>query len=215
MGTGDVRADKKVAELAQVVAAACASVGEPIDEQNPIKFVNDIAEVTPPRVETRYKWSSYEDAASTSTLSIMGVGGTDAVTRKAGNVTLNMGHLMSVVGTGGLAAFTVILVPWAAVFAALAILPTLYMATTVNLSEIEGAVLWTMWMRRNPKDNTTPNDNLRRALNAERKKYERSEVSQRELEDALHKLERIKTITRYSRDRSRWLLHEKVVVQYE
>lgn len=198
----DRAVDAKVDELAQTVNQALVAAGELPDRRVALDIIRHFATVSPPEVRT------------TVGLVTMRLGeGPVAQSVKLGNVLLNMRKLVAAVAGAVITTVGVLQVPWTAVFGALVVWDSLYSAATVDLSEREASVLQTLWLLRDEND-TVADDGLIQHVNATRGKFGRSKLNQRELKDALTKLERIGTIERSSKAEFRWWLREWVRVPY-
>jgi hypothetical protein len=194
--------ERKITEIAQIANRALITVGDSPDLNMALAIVRQFATVVPP--ETRI----------TMDLVTMRPGGTGGgVTVKSGNVTLNMRKLIAAIAGGVLTAVGVSQAPWTAVFGALVVWDSLYSAGTIDLSEKEAAVMWTLWQLKD-ENNTVADAGLLRYVNITRRQFSRNELSQRELNSALTKLERIGTVERTSKGKSRWWLREWVRVAY-
>ena len=199
----DGESDGKSGELAQVVAAACAGIGEPMDEKSVAAIIGCFAVITPPE---------YRFVVRMVRMNEGGRDGGDSL--KPGNILLNMRQLVTAIAGGVLTVIGVVQMPWTAVFGALVLWDTLYAAAKSELSERDASVLWTLWLLRDSKE-TVADAGLLDAVNAERAKYGRNPITEQELLDALRRLVSIGSIKRSTQDKSRWWLREWVRVKYE
>lgn len=203
----DPATEEKVAELTRLVNRTLIAVGDSPDFSVALEIVRHFVTVSPPEAEI-----TTEITRDLMTLRPGGHLGARSV--KPGNVKLNMRKLVAAVAGGVFTTVGVLQVPWTAVLGALVVWDTLYSAATLELSEREAAVMWTLWQLKD-ENHTVSDAGLLEYVNATRKQFGRNELSRQELKDALTKLEQMGTIKRCSRDKSRWWLREWVRVAYE
>jgi hypothetical protein len=132
---------------------------------------------------------------------------------KPGNIRLNMRQLITALANGTLAAVGAFQVPWTAVLGALVVWDGLYSAASVDLSERDASVMWTLWISCDD-NRTVSSQGLLQLVNAERDRCGRVLLSDMELQDALERLKKMRSIERWSKDPSRWWLREWVSVQW-
>jgi hypothetical protein len=192
---------RKALELARVAQQAVGAEPGSATAEEWLRIIEEFARIRPPEIDSRIG------------LVIMGTGGRDSYSVKPGNITMNMRDLVTIISQGVLTTAASLKVPWTAVFGAIILWNRLYSQAKIDLSEIEGSVLWTMWNRAD-SGNTVATDGLLKAVNEERLKYGRGSLMEGDLRDALAKLESIQTIERSTMFGSRWWLREWVEVEY-
>jgi hypothetical protein len=196
MSTRDKREASIAADLAEEAVDATAKIGVPIEEKTAAEVIEHGVDITaPPEYET---------------FTAFGEGGERAIT-----VRFRWGRLIAAIANGVIIGAAVVQMPWIAVFAAIAVLLSLKEATTAhNWKEREASVLWTLWRKRDPDNNTVEKDGLLAAVNAERAKYNHRAISQDDLDHALDRLKELGMIEQSKHYRSRWILSESIQIHY-
>ncbi len=206
------KAKEKTQELIEIAKSAllkyCHSHVLQASEQEALEgarcIVSNFVRVEPPEKEPQF----FEFITMTEG----GRGGGRSV--KPGNLFLNVRKLMTNIASSVLTITGTIALPWAAPFAALVIWNNVWSTLSVELSEREAAVLWTMWVDRD-KDNCIPDAGLLERVNRELNINGRSVISQQELDDALDVLKKMGCIKRSAVDSKKWWLREWVRVSYK
>jgi len=129
---------------------------------------------------------------------------------KAGNITLNMGKLMEAISSGAFSLLGAYQVPWLAPMAFIILWNSLWRAVEVEITENDASIIWSMWVYRDRESNEIPNSGLLEIVNGRLRKYERSEITQKDLEHSLSNLEKIKCIRRAKNSPDNWWLRESV-----
>jgi hypothetical protein len=133
---------------------------------------------------------------------------------KGGNIFINIHKLITAIAGGVLTVSGAIAVPWTLPFAAIIIWDSIYSGTNINLTELEAAVLWSLWKNRDPT-RCVSNNGLLDLVNTELAAYGRKLMSQEELSNVLSNLVRIKSIQKYKKDPTKWRLCEWIRVGYK
>jgi hypothetical protein len=141
----------------------------------------------------------------------MGEGGGKST--KPGNIRLNIGQFMEAVASGVLTGLGVAQMPLTAPLAALVIWCSLWRSSQVSISEMDAAVLYTMWAHKDERRDIA-NDGLLEKCNFLLTKYDKPEISQQTLNRSLKALEEIETIEKSPRNSDSWWLREWVRVSY-
>jgi hypothetical protein len=197
MSTGEEREASIAADLAEEAVDATAKIGVPINEKTAAEVIEHGVDITaPPEYET---------------FTFLSEGGQ----RSSITVHFRWGRLIAAIANGVITGAAVVQMPWLAVFAAIAVLLSLKETTTTyNLKEREASVLWTLWRKRDPGNNTVEKDGLLAAVNAERAKYNHSAISQDKLDHALDCLKELGMIEQSKHYKSRWFLSESIQIRY-
>jgi hypothetical protein len=132
---------------------------------------------------------------------------------KPGNIHLNFGKLVDALCAGTLTAIG-IQSPDAAILAAVVLWNSLWRAIKIELSENEAAVLYVMWMLREKSNNTIEKAGLLKKCNSHFTKNQRAHISDSDLQYALGRLQKIKTIGTSENDPNKWSLCEKITVTF-
>jgi hypothetical protein len=194
---------RKASELAHLLENVYSTQGIQLGPGMALALVKEFATITAP-----------EDSGTLGLVIMRTAGRGGGRSAKPGNIAFDMPKLIKALSAGVLTTVAAFHTPWTAVFGAIILWDRLYAGACIDLSENEASVLWTMWQLRD-EEGTVAHDGLLGSVNVERQKYGRTELSARELDDALGKLEEIATIERFSKYKSRWWLREWVRVKYQ
>ena len=146
------------------------------------------------------------------TLNPSGRGGGKSV--KPGNIVLNIGSLIDGIANGVFTVASACQVPWLAPFGLLLLYRSLHKASTVELSENEATVFYSMWVFRDRKCNEISQKKLISYINGLLNKYNRKSITQKELDISINKLEKIGCIVKSDLNSNSWYLRERVAVVY-
>ena len=145
------------------------------------------------------------------TLNPSGRGGTKSI--KPGNIVFNLGILIEGIANGTLIGASVCQIPWLAPFGLLLLYRSFLKASTIEITENEASLLYTMWVFRDKGCNKISQNNLREHINEILTKYGRKVIMQKEVNISLNRLEKIGCIERS--ENNIWFLRERVIVKYK
>jgi hypothetical protein len=129
---------------------------------------------------------------------------------KPGNMTLNLRKLFTAVATGILSIPGALSAPWTIPLSAIILWDIVWSGIKIEFSERDAAVIWTLWLHKNENKRVVKNGLLEK-VNIELSNYERTLMSNKELEDSLEKLKNISCI----KDKGdSWWLCEYIRVVY-
>jgi len=133
---------------------------------------------------------------------------------KPDNIVLNIRKLVEAVASGTFAAVSAYQVPWLGIFGFILLWNSLWRAAEVDLSENDAAVIWTMWVHRDRKNNKISENGLLSKVNDHLSKYDRVSITQKDMEFSIKNLEKIKSIKRSKRNSKNWCLCEWISPTY-
>uniref|UniRef100_UPI004055A047 hypothetical protein n=1 Tax=Candidatus Electrothrix sp. TaxID=2170559 RepID=UPI004055A047 len=146
------------------------------------------------------------------TMSPSGRGGGKST--KAGNVVLNIRKLVDAVASGAFTVVSTLQAPWLGIFGLILLWNSLWSSVQVDLSEIDAAVIWTMWVHRDRKNNEISDKELLEKVNDHLEKYDRASITQKDMEFSIKQLEKIKSIKRSKTNPKNWWLCEWIAPAY-
>ena len=146
------------------------------------------------------------------TMSPSGRGGGKST--KAGNIVLNIRKLVEAVASGAFAAVSAYQVPWLGIFGFILLWNSLWSSAQVELTENDAAVIWTMWVHRDRKNNEISDEGLLNKVNDHLEKYDRASMTQKDMEFSIRHLEDIKSIKRSKKNPKDWWLCEWIAPSY-
>lgn len=204
MGYDDSKAQEKRAELEALVASRFRKDSVPDPLALASALVGHLADITPP----------FFEPPPMELITLRSLGGRrGGATTKPGNVRLNLWSLTKAIAGGSLTVAGALGAPWMLLVGGLMIWDSLYSSLKIDLSEVHASVIWAMW-RNKSDDRTVAKSEVAQLTQDERHRYGRQPLSERELNDALQDLRRMKCIDEDPDDPSRWWLREWVKVQY-
>lgn len=125
---------------------------------------------------------------------------------KPGNIKLSIIALIDQIVKTSVAGINISPEPWVAVYAFIEVLRQSSKLHDVKISEIDAMVIWTMWFVRNRRSNTVSSDDLLTKLNTHITKYERTPLTQEDVDASLKTLEKISTIRQSKNSSESWYL---------
>ena len=146
------------------------------------------------------------------TMSPSGRGGGKST--KAGNIVLNIRKLVEAIANGVFAAVSTYQVPWLGIFGFILLWNSLWSSAQVDLSENDAAVIWTMWVHRDRKNNEISDEGLLNKVNDHLAIYDRASITQKDMEFSIRRLEKIKSIKRSKKYPKNWWLCEWIAPAY-
>lgn len=146
------------------------------------------------------------------TMTTSGRGGGKSL--KPGNIRLNIGKLMESVANCVFAVVSSYQVPWLAPFAFIMLWKSLWAGCEVELTENDAALIYTMWTHRDRSINEISKDGLLMLLNTQLSKYERSNITQKDLDFSISRLVKVGCIKQSQRHVNNWWLCEWVQPVY-
>lgn len=204
MGYDEDKAQAKREELEALIASRLQSDAAPDPEGLARAIVSHLAEITPP----------YFEPPTVELITLRSLGGRrGGATSKPGNVRLNLWSLIKAVASGSLTVAGTLGTPWMLLVGGLLIWDSLYSSLKIELSEVHTSVIWSMWKHKS-EDRTVAKNQVAQLTNKEREHYGRRPLSDREIEDALEDLKRMRCIDDAPDDSSRWWLRERVRTSY-
>jgi hypothetical protein len=132
---------------------------------------------------------------------------------KPGNLLLNMGKLFTAIASGILTTVSVIGTPWIAPFAALLLWDRVWSGLSIDISEREAALLWTMWKNRD-HNNEVSEEGLLDLVNSELESSGRPPMSKQQMDDSLETLSRMSCVEQTTSLTNKWWLCEWIRVSY-
>lgn len=194
------RAEEKRKEITRIVI----DIIQIYDIQNKTeiasKIINHFLDITPPEMEPCLYFITIGEG---------GLGGGRSI--KPGNIWLNWKKLLVDGIESILTIVGAVATPWLVPLAGLVVWNKICSALTIEITERHAAVVWAMWMNRD-KENCVKDEVILDLVNKELSKYNRSEMSRRELDKILKELEKMKCIERT--DENKWWLRERVKITY-
>ena len=167
-------------------------------------IVNSAIKINSPELE--------EFVVTMVTTNPSGRGGGKSV--KAGNISLNMKHLIEAIANGAFAVVGSYQVPWLAPMAFIVLWSSLQRTVEIELSENDAAIIWGMWVYRDKESNEVSEKDLLVTINKHLQKYERLSISQKDLNHSLDNLTKVGCIKRSSKNIGNWSLCERVRSSY-
>lgn len=146
------------------------------------------------------------------TMSPSGRGGGKST--KAGNIVLNIRKLVEAIASGAFTIVGAFQVPWLGIFGLILLWNSLWSSTQVDLSENDAAVIWTMWVHRDRKNNEISDEGLLEKVNDHLQKYDRALITQKDMEFSISRIEKIKSIKRSKINPKNWWLCEWIAPAY-
>ena len=168
-------------------------------------ILNKAISVTPPEKE--------EHMMHMLTVHLSGRGG--GKSQKLGNIKLNISKLVDCLANGTFLIAGATQVPILIPMAFIILWKSLNNVTEIELSENDAGVIWAMWVYRDRSKNIIPNTGLLNIINGHFKKYERSPINQKDLDNSLNKLVKIRSIKRSKASTDNWWLCEIIRAQYK
>lgn len=199
-----VKSEAKRASLITVLSEALVSRGASGSASDVAcsaeQIFDSVIEVTAPDL-------SGLDSAS---LVLMKPGGREATSVKAGNLTLDFRKLANL-GASGVLTVAGLAHPWLLFAAGVVLWNQIYTQLEVPISEPVAAVLWAMWLRRDPKTNRISSTELLSTVNEGLAAHGRPPITALEFEQSLRTLQDLRCI---EPDGDRWWLRESIRVSF-
>jgi hypothetical protein len=129
-----------------------------------------------------------------------------AKTPKPGNVKLNITALVDQIVKTQIPGVHSKPEPWLGVCAFIEVLRASSDLKNVKLTENDGMVIWSMWFIRNRRSNTISSEDLLTKINTHITRYERTALTQSELDVSIKNLEKISTIRESKNSPESWYL---------
>ena len=133
---------------------------------------------------------------------------------KAGNIVLNIRKFVEAIANGAFTIVGIYEVPWLGILGFILLWNSLWSAAQIDLSENDAAVIWTMWVHRDKKNNEISDDVLLNKVNDHLVKYGRASITQKDIELSIKHLEEIKSIKRSTNNPKNWWLCEWIAPAY-
>jgi hypothetical protein len=171
------------------------------------ELIKSITRISPPEEESRY--IEFITAKSFS-----GAGGGKST--KPGNIRLNLNQLFGGLASGSLvfSGVTGAIAPWALVAAAIAFWSSIRGITSINVTENDIGVLWTLWKLRNTEGIVNESEQeILSATNNHLEKYGRNSIGVADVNAALNHLKEIRSIKPASN--GGWFIVEWVRINYK
>jgi len=197
------RADEKHHELIELAQQALSDVAGHSAEDTAEALIDNFTNITPPERPPVLRHMVTMDRG--------GRGGGTSV--KPGNFQLNLRRLTDAIASGVLVMSGATSAPWLLMLAAIVLWNRVWSELTIELSEDDAAVLWTLWKNRDEK-NCVSLPNLLEVVNQERRLYSRDPMTPLQLEAALSTLQKIRCVEKSAAEPSAWWLREWVRVKY-
>ena len=196
------RAEEKESELLKELSLVLGSKNIASGDAEKISqlIISNAIKIRPPEKEEHY--------IELITLHPSGRGGGKSV--KAGNILLNISGLMEAVANGSFAVVGSYQIPWLAPMAFIILWKSLWRNAEIEISENDAAIIWAMWVYRERETNEIAEDKLLEVVNSHLNKYERSALTQKDLNHSLNSLNNIQCIKRSSKRPENWWLREWV-----
>ncbi len=206
MGLDYDRGKEKESEILDSVSEFFYQNGISKDmSENMSKLIfNNAIKVTPPEKEEHFMEMMIVNRS--------GRGGGKSI--KAGNIKLNIKKLFEAVANGAFAITGAVQVPILTPMAFLILWNSLWKTIEVPITENDAAVIWAMWVYRDREKNEISNTGLLDIVNKHLMKYERSLITQNDLNYSLDNLTRIKSIKRSKSNANNWWLCEWIKPKY-
>ena len=197
----DERKAEKAAEIVGLVRQTLRTHAPSADDSAATGLFTQFVEMTAP------------EAPPSSFIRVYEGGDGGGRSTKPGNVRLNMRKLFVAASSGALTLAGAAVAPWMAILGGLVVWESLWSATEVELSEVEAAVLWALWLNRDEAD-TVPQARVLELVNAELHKLDRPDLTGGEVSAAVAKLRQLNCIQPAKAAPDRWWLREWVQVDY-
>ena len=196
-------AEKKREELQNIIKSSFSQFNIYIENIHDIsqKIIEKFTDITPPEIDITIHLITMEHWSR------------GARSSKPGNIWLNWRKLL-IDGAESILTITgAAIVPWLIPLAGLIVWNKVWSLLNIEIDERHAVVIWVMWRNRD-KENCIKEREILDAVNDELKKYNRPEMSPKELEDILKDLEKMECIEKIQ-DENKWWLREWVKVAYE
>lgn len=194
MELDNVSASKKEMEVKESIKTSLISLGLEVSQTE--EFISDTLGtsilVRPPK-----KPLTVEDVAA---------GAGKAKKPKPGNVKLNITALIDQIVKTQIPGVHSKPEPWLGVYAFIEVLRLSSDLKDVKITEIDAMVIWSMWFIRNRRSNTISSEDLLTKINTHITRYERTALTQGELDSSIKKLEKISTIRQSKNAPESWYL---------
>ena len=135
--------------------------------------------------------------------------------RKLGNVKLNINKLVEALANGSFAIVGSLQAPILVPMAFIVLWSSLRKVTDITLTENDAAVLWAMWVYRDREKNIIPVNGLLDIVNNHLSKYDKTTITQKDLDFALNNLVKIKSIKKSKSTIGNWWLCEYINAKYK
>jgi hypothetical protein len=203
------RQAKKESELKYIFAHLLVSVGVDSKDSEIVatELLKSITRITPPEEESHF-------IGLITASSFSGAGGGKSA--KAGNIRLNLNQLFGGLASGSLifSGVTGSIAPWALVAAAVAFWSSIRGITSVDVTENDIGVLWTLWKLRNSEGIVNESEQeILSATNIHLNKYGRNPIGVADVKAALNHLNEIRSIK--PSKNGGWFIVEWVSVNYK
>lgn len=172
-------------------------------QQTATKIVNCFVRDTLPEKETQ------EEPLVVHIIRISPGGVDNPMSIRLGNIFLNFRQLIFGFAAAGLALNAAAGNPWVTPLAALVIWNTLLSNLKVTLSDLEGAVIWTMWTNKD-ENYCISKYKLLNKVNLELTSYKRSSIDHTQLNKSLRRLSELGCIERL---RTKWQFRDWVQIR--
>jgi len=203
VGYDEKKAEAKRQELRGLIAQTFEHVSSDEAARLATEVAKHFADVTPP----------YWEPPPVQMVRLSEGGRGRATTTKPGNVVLNLRKLVVAIASGTLTIAGAMAVPWTLVVGALVTWDSLYSSLQLEISEIQGCVLWSLWKERDD-GLTVAKAEVFDAVSRERTAFGMQPLTPQEVEYALADLARMRCIKQSVNDRERWWLREWVTIRY-
>ena len=203
MGYEEEKAEAKRQELQGLIARTLEHMSSDEAARLAAEVTEHLADVTAPYWEP--------PPMHLVTLHAGGRGGT--TTTKPGNVVLNLRKLIVAIASGTLTIAGAMAVPWALVVGALVTWDALYSSLQLEITEVQGCVLWSLWKERD-EGLTVAKADVFDAVRRERMAFGLQPLTAQEVDYALEELVRMGCIRQSVNDVGRWWLREWVRIKY-
>ncbi|MFQ3198672.1 MAG: hypothetical protein ACI96W_002960 [Paraglaciecola sp.] len=140
------------------------------------------------------------------TVADVAAGAGKARTPKPGNVKLNITALIDQIVKTQIPGVHSKPEPWLGVYAFIEVLRVSSNLKNVKITENDAMVIWSMWFIRNRRSNTISSEDLLTKINTHITRYERTALTQADLNDSIKNLEKISTIRESKNSPESWYL---------
>ncbi|MEH6710300.1 MAG: hypothetical protein V7733_03740 [Paraglaciecola polaris] len=130
----------------------------------------------------------------------------EAKVAKAGSIKLNINTVVDQIVKTQPPGFNLKVEPWLGLYAFIEVLRLVSDLQDVTISENDAMVIWSMWFVRNRRSNTISGKDLLSKINTHLIRYDRTTLTENELEESLKNLEKIRTIRRSKNSADSWYL---------
>jgi hypothetical protein len=213
---GDDNAQAKKAELVQMVIDALpdqltnrGDVARALDGMLDIGVRIKPPEIEIPKLDTNSDLITFESKSP----NILDPDIQGGVSVKAGNIRVDMRRLLVAGAQTTRDVVATVKSPWLLPLTALILWDRLWSLLSIEITDKEASVIWTMWMNCDER-RTISEAGLLESVNQLRESKEHGPLTGQELQDALERLAKMGCIAPSKADPSRWWLSEWIRVKY-